>query len=172
MALKRGARIGGGGFLDLRELADDGPVVCIFRICQFEPAEKATGFAGTNVPVISDVLICTGPRRGEVHLGERFIGAITGPLRGVARPNETKGVGVLPPETAVGDEIVLTVKVINRGKSNAGAVGDEPSDADYAAAEAVHAQGKGWETAGPDGAREPVGAGAGAASGGARKKPW
>lgn len=165
MALKRGQRIGGGAFLDLRELAADGPVLCIFRIRGFEAAEKASGFDGTNVPVVADVLICDGPRKGEVHLNERFFGAITAPLRGVPNPKKDKGIGVLPPENAVGDELVLRVNVINRGKSNAGAVGDEPSDADYAAAEAVHAGGKGWESAEP----EPVGAGAGA---GASKRPW
>jgi hypothetical protein len=161
MALKRGQRIGGGGFLDLRDLAADAPVLCIFRIREFEQAEKATGFDGMNVPVIADVLICDGPRKGEVHPGERFIGAITAALRGVPNPKKDKGVGVLPPENLVGDELVLRVDVINRGKPNAGAVGNEPSDADYAAAEAVHADGKGW-----DGAAEPVGAGAG------KSRPW
>lgn len=166
MALKRGQRIGGGGFLNLRDLAEDGPVLCIFRIVEFEAAEKASGFDGMNVPVIADVLICDGPRKGEARLGERFIGAITAPLRGVPNPKKDKGIGVLPPENAVGDELVLRVDVINRGKPNAGAVGNEPSDADYAAAEAVHADGKGW--GGTE--REPATAGAGA--GGSRTRPW
>lgn len=166
MALIKGKRIGGGGFLDLKELAADGPVLCIFRIREFEAAEKASGFDGTNVPVIADVLICDGPRKGEVHAGERFIGAICAPLRGVPNPSVKKGIGALPPENAVGDELVLRVNVINRGKPNAGAVGDEPSDADYVAAQAMHADGKGWDV--PE--REPVGAGAGA--GGNGKRPW
>lgn len=166
MTLKRGQRIGGGGFLSLRDLAEDGPVLCIFRIREFEAAEKATGFDGTNVPVVADVLICDGPRKGEVHLGERFIGAITAALRGVPNPKKDKGIGVLPPENVVGDELVLRVDVLNRGKSNAGAVGNEPSDADYAAAEAVHADGRGWGAA-PAAEREPVGAGAGTS-----KRPW
>ena len=170
MALKRGQRIGGGGFLDLRELAADKPVLCIFRIREFEAAEKASGFDGVNVPVIADVLICDGPRKGEVHLGERFIGAITAPLRGVPNPKKDKGIGVIPPENEVGDELVLRVDVINKGKPNAGAVGNEPSDADYAAAEEAHADGKGWEGANGPAEREP--ATAGAAAGGAAKRPW
>lgn len=168
MALKRGQRIGSGGFLDLRELAADGPVLCIFRIVEFEAPEKATGFDGTNVPVVADVLICDGPRKGEVHLGERFLGAITAALRGVPNPKKDKGIGVLPPETAVGDELVFRVDVINRGKPNAGAVGNAPSDADYAAAEVMHADGKGWEVA--PSRREPVGAAAGGGS--KATPPW
>lgn len=171
MALKRGQRIGGGGFLDLRELAADKPVLCIFRIREFEAAEKASGFDGTNVPVIADVLICDGPRKGEVHRGERFIGAITAALRGVPNPKKDKGIGVIPPENEVGDELVLRVDVINRGKANAGAVGNEPSDADYALAEEVHADGKGWDGADDSASRAPEPAMAGA-SGGAAKRPW
>ena len=161
MALKRGQRIGGGGFLDLRELAADRPVLCIFRIREF--CEPEPGDFGPKLPVIADVLICDGPRKGEVHLGENFIGAITAALRGVPNPNKDKGIPITPPENAVGDELVLRVDVINKGKHNAGAVGNEPSDADYAAAEAVHADGKGW-----DGAAEPVRAGAG----GGKSRPW
>jgi len=167
MTLKRGQRVS-GGFLDLRELAFDKPVLCIFRIREFEAPTPATGFDGTNVPVIADLLICDGPRKGEVHLGEKFLGAITASLRGVPNPNKNKGINVLPPENAVGDELVLRVDVLNKGKSNAGAVGNEPSDADYAAAELVHADGAGWATA-PQAAaeREPVAAGVGGA-----KRPW
>lgn len=166
MVLKRGQRVSGGGFLDLRELAAEKPVLCIFRIREFQSPTPATGFDGTNVPVVADVLVCDGPRKGEVHLGEQIIGAFTAALRGVPNPKKDRGIGVLPPENAVGDELVLRVDVINRGKANAGAVGNEPSDADYAAAEQVHADGAGWDVA-PQGApeREPVAAGA-------SKRPW
>ncbi len=170
MALKRGQRIGGGGFLDLRELAADKPVLCIFRIREFEAAEKASGFDGTNVPVIADVLICDGPRKGEVHLGERFIGAITAPLRGVPNPKKDKGIGVIPPENEVGDELVLRVDVINKGKANAGAVGNEPSDADYAVAEEMHADGKGLKV--DDSTSSTPAPAMASAGGGAAKRPW
>ncbi len=168
MALKRGQRVNGGGFLDLKELADDGPVICIFRVVEF--CEDEPGDFGRLVPVVADVLICSGRHEGEVHLGEKFIGGITAPLRGVPNPNKAKGIGVLPPENKVGDEVVLRVKVTNKGKGNAGAVGDEPSDAEYDTAERVHADGKGWDNvpASAPAEREPASAGAG----GGKSRPW
>lgn len=159
MTLKRGKRLG-GAFLDLRELADDGPVLCIFRVREFHAPEKATGFDGLNLPVTADVLVCDGPRKGEVHLGEKFIGAITAPLRGVRNPKRDEA--PRPAETAIGEEIVLRIKVLNKGKSNAGAVGDEPSDTEMAAAEAIHQGGAAWNVAPANGsaaAQEPVAAG-------------
>jgi hypothetical protein len=167
MTLTRGKRLG-GAFLDLKELAADGPVVCVFRVREFQAPEKATGFDGVNLPVIADVLICDGPRKGEVHLGERFIGAITAPLRGVRNPKRSEQ--PQPPETAVGDEIVLRVKVVNAGKANAGAVGDEPSDSEMAAAEAVHANGAGWNAAPMNGNGATQQSAAAGAGGGQR--PW
>jgi hypothetical protein len=172
MALKRGQRIGGGGFLDLRELAADGPVLCVFHIREFEAAEKATGFDGTNVPVIADVLICDGPRKGQVHRGEKFLGAITAALRGVPNPKKDKGIGVLPPENEVGDEIVLRVDVINKGKANAGAVGNEPSDADCEAADALYEGMGGKQVWTANGAAAPEREPVAAAAGGASKRPW
>lgn len=158
MALTRGKRLG-GAFLDLKELAADGPVVVIFRLVEF--CDDEPGDFGRITPVIADVLIVDGPRKGEVHPGERFIGGITAPLRGVPNPNKAKNVPLLPPETEVGQEIVLRVKVTNPGKGNAGAVGDEPSDSEMAAAETVHQDGKGWGNAAAqsNGAAQPAGAG-------------
>lgn len=142
MALQRAARIG-GDFLDLKELANAGPVLAVFRVREFLPAEP--GDYGPNVPVIADVLVCSGPRAGEVHLGERFIGAVTGTLRGVKNPK--KGEQPAPPETAVGDEIAARITVVER-KGNAPFVGlDTPSDPEYAAIEQVHADGAAWNAA-------------------------
>ena len=168
MALQKAKRTG-GGFLDLRELAADGPVLAVFRIVEFQAPEKASGFDGVNLPVVADVLICDGPRKGEVHLGERFIGAITSTLRGVRNPRTAKGEQPQPPETAVGDEIVTRIKVLHPGNANAGAVGDEPSDTEMAAVEQVYDGGGAW-AAGTSAAaeREPVAAGAG----GGKSRPW
>lgn len=165
MAPKKGERLS-GGFLDLKELAADGPVLCIFRVREFCDAEP--GDFGQLTPVIADVLVVDGPRKGEIHAGERFIGGITAPLRGVPNPNKMKNIPLSPPENEVGEEIVLRVKVTNKGKSNAGSVGDAPSDTEFKAALAVYAEAGGeqlWDAA------QPVGAGAGA-GGGDKKRPW
>jgi hypothetical protein len=166
MALTKGKRLG-GAFLDLKEVAADGPIVMIFRVVEF--CDDEPGDFGRIVPVVADVLIVDGPRKGEVHPGEKFIGGITAPLRGVPNPNKAKNIPLLPPENEAGQEIVLRVKVTNPGKGNAGAVGDEPSDSEMAAAEAVYADGAGWKNAPAPGAGEKVGAGAG---GGKSDRPW
>lgn len=165
MALQKGKRVG-GAFLNLRDLAkEQGPTLVVFRIKDFQRPEKASGFNGTNVPVVADALICTGNRKGETWFGERFIGAITGPLRGV--PNPRDGKDPLPPEFKVGDEIVLRVKLVNEGKSNEGAVGDEPSDPEMDAVAEFYRDGAAWgETPSSTGnGREPAAASAG-------KRPW
>lgn len=167
MALQRATKTS-GGFLDLKELAADGPILCVFRVVEFQEPEKATGFDGINLPVIADVLVCSGSRTGEVHLGERFIGAITSTLRGVRNPKSNKGEQPQPPTTHVGAEIVARVKVLNPGKANAGAVGDEPSDTEFGAVEQVYQGGAAWNSASADTAQQPVGAGAGGGS----KRPW
>lgn len=160
MALTKGKRLG-GAFLDLKELAHPTPVVCIFRVREFCDAEP--GDFGALTPVIADILIVDGPRKGEVHAGERLIGGITAPLRGVPNANKQKNIPVSPPENEVGQEIVLRVKVNNAGKGNAGAVGDSPSDSEMEAAEAIHDGGKAWEAIPAQRTEETVGAG---------KKPW
>src|SRR5687767_10130328 len=81
----------GGDFLDLKELAADGPVCVVFRVRQYHDPEPAQGFDGINLPVTADVLVASGPRTGEVHVAEKFIGAITSSLRGVRNPNKSKG---------------------------------------------------------------------------------
>lgn len=167
MALTRGKRLG-GAFLDLKELATDGPVLCIFQVVEFHDAEKASGFEGVNLPVTANVTVVDGPRKGEVHLSEKFIGAITSGLRGVRNPKRMAD--VLPPETTIGEEIVLRVKVLNPGKPNAGAVGDEPSNTEMAAAEAYYAEAGGkelWTKVPAPRAAEPAAAGAGNGN-----RPW
>lgn len=117
----------GGDFIKLTDVARNGPVLAVFRIKEFQPPEPATGFNGTNVPVIADVWFIDGPMAGEVHLGERFLGAITAQLRGVRNPNAQKGIGVQAPANEVGAEIVCQVKVVNQGRSNEGVQADPPS---------------------------------------------
>lgn len=169
MAPKKGKRLN-GGFLDLKELAADGPVLCIFHIREF--CEDEPGDFGRLVPVVADVFVADGPRAGEVHPGERFIGGITAPLRGVPNPNKQKNIGVLPPENEIGDEIVLRVKVNNPGKGNAGAVGDEPSDTEFKAAIAAYEKAGGeaiWSAVPAQrNGQEP----AAAASTGGGQRPW
>jgi hypothetical protein len=159
----------GGAFFSLKDLAENGPVLVLFRIIDFLAPEKAQGFDGTNVPVIADAVVCDGPRKGEVHLSEKFMGSITAQLRGVANPKaptieRPKGIPVSPPETEVGDLILARIKVMNPGKSNASAAGDPPSDADV---DAVGA----WYT--PDVWNTPEAAEAtAAATSAASDKPW
>lgn len=122
-----------GGFFSLKDLAENGPVLVLFRIVDFLAPEAAQGFDGTNVPVVADAIVASGPRKGEVHLSEKFMGSITAQLRGVPNPRASKGIGVLAPETRPGQYVLARVKVLNPGKSNAAAAGDEPSDVELAA---------------------------------------
>jgi hypothetical protein len=165
MALQRAKRTG-GGFLDLKELAADGPVLAVFRVCEFQAPEK-NDFGGYNLPVIADVLICSGSTAGQVHLGERLIGAITATLRGV--PNPKAGEQPSAPVTEVGAEIVGRIKVVVRGKNPPFAGIDEPSDAEMAAVEQVYDGGAAW-AAGTSVASTPEPAMAGA--GGGKSRPW
>lgn len=165
MTLKRAKRTG-GAFLNLKELVAEsgGQVLAVFRIVEFQESEKATGFHGVNLPVVADVFIASGPRAGEVHLGERFIGAITSALRGVRNPNITKGEKAEEPTNEIGDEIVCRLKVLNPGQPNAGVVGDEPSDAECDAVEELYSDDV-WETA-TEVEEKPKAAASG------KKRPW
>lgn len=140
MAIKKAQRFG-GDFLDLKELAQNQPVLVLFRIKEFKEVEAASGFDGYAFPVIADALICSGPRKGEVHQGERFIGAITSILRGVQNARKDKGQKPQPPVNEVGEEIVARIEVLNPGRNNAAAVGNVPSDADMAAVEEFYGDG-------------------------------
>jgi len=126
MALQPAPQLG-GDFIRLAEVAANGPVLAVFRIKEFLPPEPATGFNGTNVPVIADVWFIDGPMAGEVHLGERWLGAITAQLRGVKNPNVQKGIGVSPPVNQLGAEIVCQIQVVNQGRSNEGVYANPPS---------------------------------------------
>lgn len=136
--MKRGQSVG-GAFLDLKLLARDKARVLVFRPTEFMAAEP--GKYGPSVPVIADVLICDGDEIGEVHLGEKFIGAATGPLRGVKNPK--KGERVPDPVNVLGEELVFRVTVKDDGVNQAFVALDEPSDAEYAQAEKVFAK-VGW----------------------------
>jgi hypothetical protein len=142
MTLQRAARTGGGDFLDLKELCRSGDVVAIFRIVRHDPPED--GQWGVRCPTVADILICTGPRTGEVARGERIMGALTSSLRGVANPRPDKGVGYVPPTTAPGSEIVVRLKLINAGRGNETVVGDVPSDAEMLSADSAYNGGAGW----------------------------
>lgn len=171
MAFKKAERFG-GGFLDLKALADNGPVLVLFRVTEFHEVEKSSTFDGWTFPVQADALICSGEHRGETHLDERFIGAITSALRGVQNARKNKNEKPQPPVNEVGDLVLARVEVINKGQGNASAVGNVPSDADEAAAEALYVELGGgdvvWAPKDTD-AQQPATAGAGA---GGSKRPW
>jgi hypothetical protein len=165
MSLKKAVRLG-GSFLDLKEAATDGPFLAVFRVVEFHEVEKATGFDGYTLPVTADVVFCSGPRKGEVHLNERFIGAITAILRGVKNPHKEKGEKPQEPENLVGDEIVARVEVINPGKNNAAAVGNTPSDVEMQSVEEFYGNGSVWNVAPVNGGPVPAQAGTGGS------RPW
>lgn len=155
----------GGDFLDLKELAANGPVLAVFRIRAFEDAEMGD-FGAYKVPVLADVLICSGPRKGEVHTSERFIGAPTNALRGVKNPK--KGEQPAAPTTKAGDELAVRVAVVEKKGANPFVGLDTPSDVEFAAIVEVHGpNGEGWNAA-----PAPALATAGAAAPAADGRPW
>jgi hypothetical protein len=165
MALQRGTKVG-GEFLSLEEEASAGPVLMIFRLVEFETPEMGD-YQALKCPVIADVLICSGPHKGQVHPGERFFGAPSGPLRGVKNPK--KGEPALDPVTHLGDELAFRVSFVDRKGSNSFVALDPPSDPEMDAIAAVYADGAGWDGA-P--AKQLVGAGAGAPAANGTKRPW
>lgn len=169
MPLKRAVRTG-GDFLDLKQLVRDskGQCLAIFKIVEFQDVEKSSGFDGWTLPVIADVVVCSGPRKGEVHRGERFIGAITSALRGVRNPNAKKGEDPQDPTNEVGDEIVCRLEVINPDKPNGFVVGNEPSEAECDAVEDFYDDGKVWATDDDEVEVEKPKA----AAGGKKSRPW
>lgn len=143
MALKMATRTG-GDYLNLTNLAKDGgPFLAVFRIVEFHPAAPGD-YGYPIVPVIADVLICSGPAKGEVHLAERIFGAPTSTLRGVKNPTKDHP-EALPPVNEVGDEIVVRVEYVERKGSQPFAGLNVPSDVEFEAVAKVHADGKGWE---------------------------
>ena len=150
----------GGDYLDLKALAADGPVLAVFRIRAFQEPEMGD-FGAYKVPVVADVLICSGPQAGEVHPSEQFIGAPTNALRGVKNPK--KGEQPQPPATKVGDEIAARIAVVEKKGSQPFVGLDAPSDVEFEAIAKVYADGAGWNAA-----QAPVMAGAPAADAPAR----
>lgn len=140
MALKAGKSVGGGAFLDWKELTAYGqrPRVAVFRIKEF-CAPEPSNYGAPRVPVIVDVLLCDGDEAGEVHGPEKMIGAPTAPLRGVKNPTRDAP-EVLPPANSVGDELVFRVSFVERKGSNPFLALDEPSQAEIKLAEQIYAQ--------------------------------
>lgn len=162
MAFKTATRTG-GDFLDLRELAADGPVLALFRIIEFLPGEP-DGFKRHTYPVTADVLICDGPRAGEVHLAETFKYAPANVLRGVsAKASYEQGA---QPTNEVGDEIACRVNVVEKKGSQPFVGLDVPSATELAVITQVYADGAGWQ------GKAPAMAGAGAPAAGAASRPW
>lgn len=134
MALDNAPQLG-GSFLNLKALIEAGPQLVAFRILEYLPPEpmQGVGFSGTNVPVIADACILSGPRTGELWPAQRFHGGITSALRGVRNPRADKGIPVMAPVFAPGKELLVKVKA-----HNTGAVGDPASDAEMAHGKAMY----------------------------------
>lgn len=174
MALQRGTKVG-GDYLDLAELAADGPILAVFRLVEFCPPEPGD-YGAYKVPVIADVLICNGPTIGEVHRAERFFGAPSGPLRGVKNPKKDEHPPFPAPVHPIGAELVFRITRKAPKGSNPFVALDEPSDADMNAVAAVYRDGAAWN-AQPAAAQAQPAAGepamAGAAAGGETNgRPW
>lgn len=161
MAIKSAARTG-GEFLDLRELAADGPVLALFRIVQFLPAEP-DNYRRNTYPVVADVLICDGPRVGEVHLAEEIKFAAANALRGVTAKASDQNV---PPANEVGDEIACRVVIVDKPGAQPFVGIDPVSSTEMSAIAAIHADGAGWA------GKAPAMAGAGAPAAVGASRPW
>jgi hypothetical protein len=138
-----------GSFTDLSELAKDVTLV-VFRVKQLLP-ERPSQFAGKALqPVLADMLICSGPRAGEVTRDDDIIGAgVTGALRRagegkdvaarlevVKQPGRNPYVGA---QTCTPEQLAVIEPVYNDGKGfdapapvlqNAGAVSSQVDDDD------------------------------------------
>lgn len=171
MAPKSATRTG-GDFLDFRMLCDDaedGVVLVMCRIREFHEAES--GDFGPILPVTTDVLICSGAQAGELHPDEKIIGAPTSTLRGVK--NGKKMSEVRDPVNEIGDELMIRVELIQRGKGQPFVAFNVPSQAEEKAMLEIY-EAKGGESLWDDSAkaeREPVAAGAGKASE-SRRRSW
>src|SRR5690606_23884904 len=109
--------------------------LAVFRIRSFEEPEMGD-YGAYKVPVIADVFIASGPRQGEVHKSERFIGAPTNALRGVKNPK--KGEMPEPPTTVVGQEIAARVNLVERRGSQPFVGLDVPSQPEFEAIAAAY----------------------------------
>jgi hypothetical protein len=177
MPIKTPARVG-GEFLDLRGLVAGGPVLALFRVQSFLPAER-DNYDRNTYPVVADVLICSASRKGEVHLGETFKYAPANALRGLTVKASDAGEA---PVNAPGDELPYVVQLIDK-KGSQPFVGLDPAEGDaLAQILSVYADGAGWNAEraaapaqavsvpaqAPAPAQEPVAAGVG----GGTKPPW
>lgn len=129
--MARKAATGGGDWTDLEELADRRTLV-VFRILEFLPEEPGKDRSWKpNQPVVADVLIASGPRRGEVTFRQKIIkGGVTNTLRADGN--------------AVGDEIMTRLE-IKAGASYI--VAQTPSPVELAAIDALYEEGDPWAAA-------------------------
>lgn len=154
----------GGEFLDLRELCADEPVLALFRIVTFLPPVP-DNFKRMTYPVVADVLICSGPREGEVHLAEEFKFAPANVLRGVSAKASESGA---QPTNAPGELIASIVRMVEK-KGSQPFVGLDPVDADASEQIGkVFDNGNGWDGAAPSAPSAP----AAAAVPDAGARPW
>lgn len=182
MPIKTPTRVSSGEYLNFRELVQHGPVLALFRVVEFQPGvpsdynDPKTGRPRNTYPVIADVLICSGPRSGEVHLRETVKFAASNALRGITVAASDAGE---VPVNAPGDELPYVVSMISKKGANP-FVGLDPAEGKALdQILAVYADGAGWTAAASAGSapagtpaaepeREKVGAAAGAGS----PRPW
>lgn len=130
MALKTPTRVAGGDYLDLNEMVKAGPVLVLFRVVQFLPAEL-DNYNRNTYPVRADALICSGPRMGEVipASGNGFKFSASVALRGITVGASDDGE---QPKNAPGDELPYTVQTIKprKGQPFTGLDGADPNGND------------------------------------------
>lgn len=123
----KSATSAGGDYLNYRELAADGPVLALFRIISFLPGEPTNYPGAFTYPVVADVLICDGPRAGEVNLAETIKYAPSNVLRGVSAKASAAGE---QPTNAPGEQIAARVVIVKKqGGPVDGFIGLDPVSA-------------------------------------------
>lgn len=160
----------GGEFLDLRELCADEPTLALFKIVEFGEREP-DNYKRWTYPVTADVLICSGPRTGEVHKGEVFKFAPANVLRGVSAKASEQGA---EPTNAPGEQIAARVTMVEK-KGSQPFVGLDPvSGPEREAIAAVWNGGAGWtgKTLATAGATSGASAADGGDAASGTSRPW
>jgi hypothetical protein len=174
MALTRGTKVG-GDYFDLGEYAQaNGRSLMVFRLVEFEPPEPGD-FGAYKVPVIADVLVCSGAETGAVYRAERLFGAPSGPLRGVKNPKKNEHPPFPAPVHPIGAELVFAVEYVERKGSQPFVALNEPSVAEMDAVAAFYRDGAAWNATPAQpaaGATEPQPEMAGAGAPAANGRPW
>lgn len=135
MAIKSAQSVG-GEFVDFRGLAANGPVLGLFRIRQYLPAEP-DNYRRNTYPVIADIMICDGPRTGEIHTAENIKFSIAHALRGTTVKDADNGV---PPVNGPGEEVAGRIVLVDKPGKNPFIGLDPVSATELAAIENVRAQ--------------------------------